>query len=342
MIRGVAAIAVVVFHLDDVLNMQLAPGGYLAVDLFFVLSGVVIAHAYEERLLKGMSVARFFVLRAVRFYPLYLVGLLMGAGLIALELLFSPPAGLTPTGWWIATLLGLFFLPALIDRDLYPQNVPAWSLFFELLVNILYACFARWFSTRVLLSVASGSLAVFFGFAMFHGTANLGAQGSDFPAGLSRTVFSFTVGMLIYRNREALQTRMRFTSFSVLACVVLIVPVDAAIRPFFDLACIVLVFPCAVALGIGESMRLERAGTVLGNLSYPIYAVHYPVIQVALAVSNRVTIPAPLLGATVLCGLIAGSIALHHFYDVPARRWLSRLTRRSAVVGPMAPSNSPA
>jgi peptidoglycan/LPS O-acetylase OafA/YrhL len=76
--RGLAALVVVFWHAQG----EFAPiprpaSGYLAVDFFFCLSGLVIAQAYEDRLQSGLSVAKFAFLRLIRFYPLFAIGLLI-------------------------------------------------------------------------------------------------------------------------------------------------------------------------------------------------------------------------------------------------------------------------
>src|ERR1700712_1409072 len=78
-LRGLAAIAVVGFHISQVkLEPVLVPYGYLAVDFFFVLSGAVVAHAYEKQLRAGLSWQAFFVKRVIRLYPLALLGTALG------------------------------------------------------------------------------------------------------------------------------------------------------------------------------------------------------------------------------------------------------------------------
>ena len=78
-LRGVAAIAVVTRHLPDQTLARLLPSSYLAVDLFFALSGFVLAHAYLGHLKAGMTFGQFAVRRIIRLYPLYLLGWLIGA-----------------------------------------------------------------------------------------------------------------------------------------------------------------------------------------------------------------------------------------------------------------------
>ena len=74
--RGLAAFAVVVYHLDR----PYAPSAYIAVDFFFVLSGFVIARAYGEKLAGGMTVLAFMKARYIRLYPLFLIGSVSGTG----------------------------------------------------------------------------------------------------------------------------------------------------------------------------------------------------------------------------------------------------------------------
>src|SRR5215467_2969310 len=74
-LRGLAALVVLGSHS---LSGNLRPqSGYLAVDLFFVLSGFVIAHAYRDRIERGLTIGAFIKLRLIRLYPLYLAGSLI-------------------------------------------------------------------------------------------------------------------------------------------------------------------------------------------------------------------------------------------------------------------------
>jgi peptidoglycan/LPS O-acetylase OafA/YrhL len=77
-IRGIAAILVALFHFRATFlhyDNNVIGDGYLAVDLFFVLSGFVLAHAYEHRFARGMTTFEFMRARVIRLYPLYFVGL---------------------------------------------------------------------------------------------------------------------------------------------------------------------------------------------------------------------------------------------------------------------------
>src|SRR5580698_9043340 len=82
-LRGVAAISIVVFHYSQNLGWELLPNAYLAVDFFFMLSGFVLAHAYEARLRSGQAVAEFMQRRLIRLYPLYWLGTTLPVALIS-------------------------------------------------------------------------------------------------------------------------------------------------------------------------------------------------------------------------------------------------------------------
>ena len=97
-VRGLAAVAVALYHMHSLFKVQFVQSGYLAVDLFFVLSGVVIAHAYGARLSSGMTPLRFLRARFIRLAPLYLLGTAIGlVSDLALPLQFHAER-LCPTG----------------------------------------------------------------------------------------------------------------------------------------------------------------------------------------------------------------------------------------------------
>lgn len=76
-LRGMGAILILIGHTVAFWGLQYAPTGAVCVDLFFLLSGFVIAFAYEPRLAAGMGVREFMTHRMVRLYPLYLLSIVM-------------------------------------------------------------------------------------------------------------------------------------------------------------------------------------------------------------------------------------------------------------------------
>ena len=149
-LRGVAAIAVVNMHMSAYFGIVHSANVAPAVDFFFVLSGFVISYAYEGKLASGLFWNRFFVARIIRLYPLYLIGLILGG--LVVWFLEHP---VNPARFFSTLGLNLFMLPYPLAMDanttpLFPINFPAWSLFVELVANLVYAALAPRLSNRLL------------------------------------------------------------------------------------------------------------------------------------------------------------------------------------------------
>lgn len=321
-LRGVAALLVVVFHAGPFFG-KIVPGGYLAVDMFFVLSGFVIEHAYGKRLRDDLGVWGFTKLRLIRFYPLYLVGLLAG---VALELLLHFVHAKNSTSIdSIATQFSFaaFFVPAVFEADAFPLNIPAWSLFFELLVNVLFALFAPRLKNAVLVVVAAVSLLIFSVYFLQGSGQMPGPQVQDMPMAFLRTVFSFTMGVLVYRYRRPFSVDP--VVFLLAICFLFLLPVSQDYRKLFDLTCIAFILPAVVWMAAGGEPRVFKGGfAILGSISYGIYAIHYPLIWLIRGFADRMKLPMVPVGIGMLMALVVVCYWLDKDYDQPARGWLKR------------------
>ena len=164
-LRGVAAVLVLCYHTHAFQgSAAIAPHGYLAVDFFFMLSGFVIASAYQEKLRAGLPVVDFFRLRMIRLYPVALAGILLGAVKLVSQYAISP-AQSEPAQWIaLAVFLNALVLPVVSETHfsgaLFPTDGPVWSLFYELLVNVGWSISASFKSSIVVilsLTMASGA-----------------------------------------------------------------------------------------------------------------------------------------------------------------------------------------
>ncbi|TDQ34417.1 acyltransferase family protein [Phyllobacterium brassicacearum] len=207
--RGVAALLVVFFHAGSFMQTNYAARGYLAVDFFFALSGFVITMSYGGRLRAGLSVWRFTMIRLIRFYPLFLVGLALGATKALGALFFADPQAISMAQITLSALWGIVMLPTLFaPHELYPLNGPAWSLFLEVAINVAFAAwFVRWRdSSLVFLAViAALIMTIFLGHT---GTLNGGWAWSTFGVGVTRITFAFTVGVLLARYSIHIERRV--------------------------------------------------------------------------------------------------------------------------------------
>ncbi|MGZ3822093.1 MAG: acyltransferase family protein, partial [Mucilaginibacter sp.] len=141
-LRGVASILVVAFHIFETYSgdrfHQIINHGYLAVDFFFLLSGFVVAYAYDDRWAK-MTQWDFYKRRLIRLQPMVIMGTLIGAALFYFQACGAFPLISTTPVWkmLVVMLVGFTMVPLLPSMDIrgwqemHPLNGPAWSLFFE-------------------------------------------------------------------------------------------------------------------------------------------------------------------------------------------------------------------
>lgn len=348
-LRGVAALLVVWYHvfegfatspLDQIINH-----GYLAVDFFFILSGFVIGYAYDHRLGgQGMSKQQFALRRLIRLHPMVIIGAILGGVLFYTQ----------GCSWWdvttvsITSLLGAVLLNALLIPatpemevrgigEMYPLNGPSWSLFFEYIAYVGYALVLRhlpkWgLALIVLLSglglgyfvISTGSIGV--GWTMLNG----GMLG-----GIARVFFSFTISLLVYRSIKPRHQSYGFLLGAITIIVVCALPRLGGeelpwVNGLYELICVGLLFPTIVYLGAStpaSNPKLIRLYKFLGDISYPLYIVHYPFIYLYIAwVKNEeLTFLQSLPGALALFfGCIALAYLCLKLYDEPVRRWLSK------------------
>lgn len=270
-IRGFAALVVVAYHSGAFEAM-----GFLAVDLFFVLSGFVIAMSYAEKLEQGLGTMRFMVLRLERLYPLWLLG-----GLVALAYFLTQGLATTAPKWLAGiTVANLLMLPAPAERSIFPLNLPGWSLFFELLVNLAFAL-GLWRLRSVTLTmvmVAAGIVLALM--ATGPHFFNMGSEWSTFFGGFPRTLYSFLAGVLLFRAGAA--ARRRSTWLSLVPIALLLTALcwtpPAAMRAEAQGVSVLLLFPLLVWFAVRWELPpvLEKVAKHLGEISYPLYVLHVP------------------------------------------------------------------
>lgn len=277
-LRGVAALVIVTYH-----QKIWFPRGYLAVDLFFLLSGFVISFAYQQKLDGGLKATRFLKIRLIRLYPLYLLGLILG--FIATNLF--RPYHRVPFGHWglMAMLcIGLFYIPIPPPRThphpAFPFNPPSWSLYLEIIANIFHAVLLRRRSTRSLVVWASICAPCLAASAAWHGNMDIGASTSDVLTGLFRVLFSYILGILLFRFWCSRKLRLKIPTAVPLILMTLVFAMPGlsskTISVLYDIVCVFFILPLTVLLA--ASVEPERyAGTIfsfLGSISYAVYALH--------------------------------------------------------------------
>lgn len=353
-LRGIAAIMVVLMHVFEVFcggdYIQLIINhGYLAVDFFFMLSGYVMAHAYDDRW-DTMTTGQFFKRRLIRLHPLIILGMVFGAAMFFFqESPFSPKIADTS----VVQLLLIFFIgltllpvtPAMDIRgwnEMHPLNGPAWSLFFEYLANIFHALFLRKLSngvlfffvflagvglTYVLLTKPSGDI-----------IGGWSLDPEQLKIGFARLLFPYMAGMLLRRVVAVKSGRNTLLLTAFILVLVLSMPRiggydHLTANALYELVVIILVFPGLIYLGATGDVTnkaMQKVCIFLGDISYPLYITHFPFVCIYYAWVTNNTIS---LGTGTITGLafLLFSVLLAYaalkLYDEPVRRWLKKSTR---------------
>lgn len=353
-LRGVAALLVIWYHVFE--GFATSPidqrfnHGYLAVDFFFILSGFVIGYAYDDRWRTTLTLRGFFRRRLIRLHPMVVLGAVLGAVSYLVqgsERWDGTPVPLAMV--LLALLLNFFLIPVAPgaahdvrgNNEMYPLNGPSWSLFFEYIGNILYALFLRRMPTAFLaffVGLAGVGLASYSVLSL-SGYGHLGVGWSlidnNLLGGLLRLLFSFGIGLLMSRVFKPVKVRGAFWLCTVALAVLFAVPhigsADATWQNgIYDAVCTIIVFPCLVYIAASGKTTDKVSSAVckfLGDISYPIYIVHYPSMYLYYSWlwKNGYTFSQTW---PVALGLFFGNIILAYaclkLYDEPVRRWLSR------------------
>lgn len=341
-LRGLAAIAVMMMHEMGIFRPGNGPTihAFVAVDLFFMLSGFVLALSYDRPLDAGMKWRAFMTIRVIRLYPMLFLAVGLGGALAALKLAFQ---GTTDPGesLWLLPC-GFLLLPVGLlfgeltnftsTASLVPFGGPAWSLLFEFVASAAFATAlrrpARWgIPVFLLAGVALIGLTFAAG-----GIGTLGVQGYiGVPAGLLRVGIPFAIGIFLLRKDMSRYVPVLPAAVGMLlGAVACSLPIGQS--PGYDLLCVFVLFPLILTLcaRASASEGIKRLCGFLGNLSYPLYLLHVPVSRMA-GFALKKGLPETGAGTLVVAGSIASvlvSIAALALYDQPVRAALTSALRR--------------
>ncbi len=335
-LRGVGAFLVVTRHVPDFFGPIRTPESFLAVDLFYLVSGFVVAHAYGERLKAGGFFWTFVKTRIIRLYPLYLFGLGLGIVAAVAALFGYQPDGWTSWSWpklAEAVVAGLLLLPPLpgLTANGGTLDGPTWTLLPELVANFVYAAAIRLMTTAALAAIMAVCGAGLIYAELHYHTLDVGYSLANQWAGLARAGFSFFAGVLVFRFCGDKKVDSEWASWLMMAVLALALgfsPSKAA-TPVFELGVVLIGFPLLLAL----ASRFEpgawtgRLFSHIGLVSYGVYIVHQPIGYLArISLERVIDLPDDLwalpcgVGFLLFLVLLAGWLDRH--YDGPVRRVL--------------------
>ena len=337
-LRGIAALIVLMLHITLYFKIPTVSGlfknhAYLAVDCFYMLSGFIIAHSFDRKMESGLTFSGFYLMRVLRLYPMLLVGAALGG--IGLVGFWCMNQAIPISSIVTAALAGLFLVPthALVQYKPYvfPLNSSYWSLCFEFLLYAFYAISYRQLKRPALLALALGvSAAALISISIAAGGLDVGYRASDYLFGFGRALFPFLVGIAIRRSRLYRPNSLRFGSVAAAIAFPLFCN-PLAKSGLHDVIAVVLLLPVMIVClaNAGPIDPLDRFSRSIGDLSYPVYAIHYPIV-VALSSACKLLHPSTIIDnfTALFClfGIVATAKVLSQCYDRPMRtamtRWL--------------------
>lgn len=329
-VRGVAALVVAVFHMNywfytggwdpygpGVVLATMFRAGYLGVDLFFALSGYVIASAYLEAFRRPSlgTYTQFMIRRFARVWPLHVATMLLYVGAPACRAPGDIAANLLMVQAW--------------GIDHITCNDPSWSISCEWFAYLAFPGLAwlllrsdrRWAALAVA-GLGLGGLGVLTWMTRDH------SLDVTFSLGLVRAACGFTIGAALCRGFSGIQPRVAFD-----ACGALLIAAIAglAMAGAPDLLVAGLFGPLVlcIALAAGPLRAVLGAPPVvwLGEISYSLYLWHHFLIDSLKSLGGAITTPTAV--GLVLCLIIGVAALSRRWVEQPARTGIiAVLTRR--------------
>ena len=361
-LRGVAALMVIIFHFFELYSFgnpskQIINHGYLAVDFFYVLSGFVLGYAYDDRWDK-MSYWDFYKRRLIRLHPMVIAGSLLGVCYFFLgECINSPNIeSVNPLYFFLTIIMSILMIPCPAQMDIRGWgetnsfNGPNWTLTYEYIVNILYSLIFTSLHTIIIaiLTLASALLLVNLtcNFDIFNVMneresnkytviGGWSLTSCELCVGFTRLFYPYFAGYLVYRLKLKIRIPYSFIICSIILITFLSMPrLEKEGYPIFngiyEAIVIILIFPLVIIIGAGDTTKneiLTKICKFIGELSYPIYITHYPIIYMNSAwtsfhmkdsLFNKIMLS---IGSFFI--MVFNAYSLIELYDKPVRKWLA-------------------
>jgi peptidoglycan/LPS O-acetylase OafA/YrhL len=229
------------------------------------------------------------------------------------------------------TLAAMSFLlvPVLSENPvndlIYPMNWPVWSLFFEIIANVLYGLLSRSMNWLVPVAIVLAGTAI-----KVWGGLDVGAEAASFWHGFGRVISGFAMGLLIYQvwvSGKFNGPYLGLLPLGILCLVLFAMPVK--VTPLIYLLCLV-----AFSFVVLAGARLDTVGrelkwcAFLGGLSYPVYLLHGPIVSALAGAAKKLSQSPIAEGAIVLLASMIittlAAMACLKYFDIPVRKWLKR------------------
>ena len=350
-LRGILAVQIVAFHFSgfwliepNVPRTEYGPifsHIHVTVDMFFLLSGFIMAHVHGKEFLTGFDrgiYRRYLWLRIARIYPLHILVL---AGFLALEFLnvaIGDPNAFKDLDRTPQSVISNILL--IHSWGIEPNltwNYPSWSISVEWSAYLLFPLFVWIFLKRSAIFAAASTVGIF---AVMYWLWSLDPDlGLDrtYDWGVVRGLCSFAFGLVLYRFYQGVARHWEFNS-SVMTVVgiagFIFLPL-AFYLDFHDLAIFALYGPFIILFLMPENRLkgwLENKPLIfLGDISYALYMVHALVQRVFAKLVHMGWIKYEGFWTSVAFALfvelvaIIISIGVYYWFEKPTRRYVRKM-----------------
>jgi peptidoglycan/LPS O-acetylase OafA/YrhL len=319
---------------------SLVASAYLFVDLFFILSGFVMSHAYEQKLIDGMPFVRYALLRMGRLYPLHLFAHLFYAlHVVGKGALYTMGVGNSDPGasaHMPSFFSNLFLLQAFGLHDRLYWNRPSWSISAELGAYAVFFLSARWLGRRGRLPILGLIVAIYAGLLLWSDRR----LDVTYDLGFLRCIAGFYTGVLLFQFRARPAAWLERLSTPVLTAVelacVIAIAACVSLVPRGDGYVVAVLICFAASIVVFSSRRSGSVGAIasgplmrkLGLWSYSIYLLHLLFFDVAgnlveygldLDVSQGIGPIAIVFNAVVMAAVILASGFSYRWIEKPLR-----------------------
>lgn len=348
-LRFFAALWVMIFHFREItpdttyqlplIDTWMRVGG-LGVDLFFVLSGYILSHVYTDSFsdrVHGSLYKKFILFRIARLYPIHIVTFAFMMLLFAAQSIFGEVAH--PERFTFLMIISSLTMTHSWPAGVLSPNMPSWSISAEFFAYLLFPFLC------VAINRSKGAAWVLLfaglGLSLLLAVVSVAAETGIINDGLVHVMAGFTVGMAAYRFQGRILSVIasRWTSTIVLAAI--IVWIGLSDWPFGPLG---LLFFATLIISLtnphdllGKALAAGRM-VYLGEISYCIYMVHWPVRVVFRELLERLGILTSLWPPVIITAYsliaIAGAALMYRWIEVPGRSVIRQAAegRRAAAV----------
>ena len=295
-LRGIAALLVMGLHANAVFHgLEPFSKGYLGVDFFLMLSGFLMARITEPRLAAGLAPQQFMIARYKRFWGMVAVGSLIG-----IPYLWIRSGG----EWWPflpALIANLALLPWPVANLLFAVNIPAWTIFAELAANASHVFALRYLSNRTiaLLTLLLGGLTAWV--ALTWGSLDVGARPGHLWVAIPRVLFAYCLGITLWRWRQE-RVLIPLPATLVLGAMPLAIIGGWQLgwqNWSFDLAFVMMLCPLIISAATAITQQ-TWLGWLSAAISFPLFAVHLPIMEAVREQGGGKQVAIPLALATAL------------------------------------------